>query len=78
MCMVAFPLHASVSILEEAKKAAAQDGVSLNQLIGSALAGRVSVLRNEAVLLARAPAARHRAQAMRSRINSEAVPPSGE
>lgn len=33
------------SIMEEAKKAAAQDGVSLNQFISTALAEKASALR---------------------------------
>lgn len=60
MRMVDFPLRVSASIMEEAKKAAAQDGISLNQLIGTALAEKVSALRTEAVLLERAKRADRR------------------
>jgi hypothetical protein len=49
-----FPLRAPASIMEEARKAAAEDGVSLNQFIATALAEKVSALRTEAVLTARA------------------------
>ncbi len=49
-----YPLRVSASIMGEAKKAAAQDGVSLNQFIGTALAEKVSAVRTEAVLKDRA------------------------
>ena len=63
-----FPLRASVAIMEEAKKAAAQDGVPLNQLIGTAVAEKVSALRTEAVLRERAKRAdRHKLDEVMSR-----------
>jgi len=40
--------------MQEARKAAAEDGVSLNQFIATALAEKVSALRTETVLKARA------------------------
>lgn len=46
--------------MEEARKAAAQDGVSLNQFISTALAEKVSALRAEAVLRERAERADRR------------------
>ncbi len=49
-----YPLRVAASIMEEARKAAAQDGVSLNQFISTALAEKVSALRAEAVLRERA------------------------
>ena len=49
-----YPLRVPASIMAEAKKAAAQDGVSLNQFISTAVAEKVSALRTEAVLQARA------------------------
>jgi hypothetical protein len=49
-----YPLRLSAAIMEEARKAAKQDGVSLNQFIGTALAEKVSALRAEAVLRQRA------------------------
>ncbi|HIJ93098.1 MAG: hypothetical protein QF511_08260 [Rhodospirillales bacterium] len=49
-----YPLRVPASIMGEAKKAAAQDGVSLNQFIGTALAEKVSAVRTAAVLEARA------------------------
>ncbi len=49
-----YPLRAPASIMKEAKKAAARDGVSLNQFIGTALAEKVSALRTQDVLEARA------------------------
>ena len=55
-----FPLRVPASIMEEAKKAAAQDGVSLNQFISTALAEKVSALRAEAVLQERARRANRR------------------
>ncbi|SUS05939.1 conserved hypothetical protein [uncultured Defluviicoccus sp.] len=49
-----YPLRIPESILREARLAAAQDGVSLNQFIGAALAEKVSALRAQAVLEERA------------------------
>lgn len=49
-----YPLRLPESILEEAKRAAKQDGVSLNQFIGTALAEKVSALRAQSVLEDRA------------------------
>lgn len=49
-----YPLRVPASIMAEAKKAAAQDGVSLNQFISTAVAEKVSALRTQAVLQARA------------------------
>lgn len=49
-----YPLRIANSLLEEARRAAAQDGVSLNQFIGTALAEKVSALRTQAVLEERA------------------------
>ena len=49
-----YPLRAPASIMKEAKRAAAQDGVSLNQFISTALAEKVSALRTQAVLADRA------------------------
>lgn len=49
-----YPLRLPASIMQEARKAAEQDGVSLNQFIGTALAEKVSALRAEAVLRERA------------------------
>jgi hypothetical protein len=55
-----YPLRVPASIMEEAKKAAAQDGVSLNQFISTALAEKVAALRAEAVLRERAKRADRR------------------
>ena len=55
-----YPLRVPASIMAEAKKAAAQDGVSLNQFISTAVAEKVSALRTEAVLQARAARADRR------------------
>lgn len=55
-----YPLRVPASIMEEAKKAAAEDGVSLNQCIGTALAEKVSALRTQAVLLERGRRAERR------------------
>ncbi len=52
-----YPLRIAQSILREARLAAAQDGVSLNQFIGTALAERVAALRTQAVLEVRARSA---------------------
>lgn len=49
-----YPLRIPNSLLEEARRAAAEDGVSLNQFIGTALAEKVSALRTQAVLEERA------------------------
>ena len=49
-----YPLRVPASIMAEAKKAAAQDGVSLNQFISTAVAEKVSALRTQAILQARA------------------------
>lgn len=49
-----YPLRVPASIMAEAKKAAAQDGVSLNQFISTAVAEKVSALRAQAVLEDRA------------------------
>ena len=49
-----YPLRIAESILREARLAAAQDGVSLNQFIGTALAEKVAALRTQAVLEERA------------------------
>ena len=54
MRTTSYLLRLRASIMEEAKKAAAQDGVSLNQFISTALAEKVSALRAEAVLRERA------------------------
>lgn len=54
MRTTSYLLRLPASIMEEAKKAAAQDGVSLNQFISTALAEKVSALRAEAVLSERA------------------------
>lgn len=68
-----FPLRAPASIMEEAKKAAAEDGVSLNQFIATALAEKVSALRTEAVLNARARRAdRRKFDAVLSRAGGSA------
>ncbi len=56
-----YPLRLPASIMEEARRAAAQDGVSLNQFIGTALAEKVAALRTEAVLRDRARRADRRA-----------------
>jgi hypothetical protein len=42
-----FALRVQPSLLEEARKAAATEGVALNQLINVALAEKVSILRTE-------------------------------
>ena len=55
-----YPLRVPASIMAEAKKAAVQDGVSLNQFISTAVAEKVSALRTEAVLQARAERADRR------------------
>ena len=52
-----YPLRIPESIMKEARLAAAQDGVSLNQFIGTALAERVAALRTQAVLEVRARSA---------------------
>jgi|APTNR8051073442_1049403.scaffolds.fasta_scaffold09184_3 phosphoribosylcarboxyaminoimidazole (NCAIR) mutase len=49
-----YPLRIPNSLLQEARRAAAEDGVSLNQFIGTALAEKVSALRTQAVLEERA------------------------
>ena len=49
-----YPLRIPESIMKEARLAAAQDGVSLNQFIGTALAEKVAALRTQAVLEVRA------------------------
>jgi hypothetical protein len=54
MATTNYPLRVSASIMAEARKAAKQDGVSLNQFIGTALAEKVSALRTQAVLEVRA------------------------
>ncbi len=54
MATTNYPLRVPASIMAEAKKAAKQDGVSLNQFISTALAEKVSALRTQAVLEVRA------------------------
>lgn len=54
MATTNYPLRVPASIIAEAKKAAKQDGVSLNQFIGTALAEKVCALRTQAVLEVRA------------------------
>lgn len=49
-----YPLRIPESIMKEARLAAARDGVSLNQFIGTALAEKVSALRTQVVLEERA------------------------
>jgi hypothetical protein len=63
MATTNYPLRVPASIMAEARKAAAEDGVSLNQFIATALAEKVSALRTKAVLEARA------ARADRSRFD---------
>jgi uncharacterized protein (DUF1778 family) len=49
-----YPLKAPKSILAAARRAAARDGVSLNQFINTALAEKVAALEAEEVLTERA------------------------
>lgn len=73
-----YPLRVPASIMAEAKKAAAQDGVSLNQFIGTALAEKVSALRAEAVLQERARRAdRSKLDAVMARVGG-APPRAGD
>ena len=51
------PLRMPASIMAEAKKASAQDGVSLNQFTSTAVAEKVSALRAQAMLESRAAGA---------------------
>ncbi|MFA6020237.1 MAG: toxin-antitoxin system HicB family antitoxin [Rhodospirillales bacterium] len=60
MAATNYPLRVSASIMKEAKLAAAQDGVSLNQFIGTALAEKVSALRTYDILESRAKKADRR------------------
>ena len=48
-----YPLRLQRSLMEEARKAAASEGVSLNQLINVAVAEKVSALRTEIYLYER-------------------------
>ena len=49
-----FPLRLASSLLDEARKAAQNEGVALNQLINVAVAEKVSALRTEAYFQERA------------------------
>jgi len=49
-----YPLKAPASILAAARRAAARDGVSLNQFINTALAEKVAALEAEEVFTKRA------------------------
>jgi len=70
-----YPLRVPASIMAEAEKAAAQDGVSLNQFISTAVAEKVSALRTQAVLQARAARAdRGKFDAVIARAGDEVVP----
>jgi hypothetical protein len=50
-----YPLKAPASILAAARRAAARDGVSLNQFINTALAEKVAALEAEEVFTKNAP-----------------------
>src|SRR6266853_1807299 len=54
-----YPLRLQRSLMEEARKAAASEGVSLNQLINVAVAEKVSALRTEIYLHERIRRADH-------------------
>ena len=49
-----YPLRLSQSVMRAAKETAAREGVSLNQLIATALAEKLSALRTEDLLAERA------------------------
>lgn len=49
-----YPLRLSRSVLRAAKETAAREGVSLNQLIATAVAEKLSALRTEDLLAERA------------------------
>lgn len=79
MRTTSYLLRLPASIMEEAKKAAAQDGVSLNQFISTALAEKVSALRAEAVLRERArPADRRTFDEVMSRAGGTPPRPGDE
>ena len=54
MASNSFPLRLSKSILQAARDAAAEDGVSLNQFVGTAVAEKLSALKAKDILEARA------------------------
>lgn len=54
MAANSFPLRLSKSILKAALEAAAEDGVSLNQFVSTAVAKKLSALKTSDILQARA------------------------
>jgi uncharacterized protein (DUF1778 family) len=70
-----FALRIPASIMAYARKAATEDGVSLNQFIGTALAEKVSVLRTMSILKERANRSNSRRfQEVMSRIGRDNPP----
>jgi len=74
-----FALRLQPSLLEEARKLAAAEGVALNQLINVALAEKLSALRTESYLAERAARADvPRALAILKRAGDGAPPVEGD
>ena len=69
-----YPLQLSQSVMREAKKTAAREGISLNQFIAGAVGEKLSVLRTEGLLKERAQRADwQRVQTILDRVGT--VPP---